>query len=118
MTIYFTIKSSITAMQLKHRVYHFLTANNVWINNKQIQEDLTMDAAIIFQCHNTLDNRHSLYGKIMKVLDQLELDKDITSVQQQVLTKLQQITLDEQSKTSNTPIQTNNQIMTGVLPID
>ena len=41
-------------------------------------------------CHNTLDNRHSLYGKVMKALDQLELDKDVTSAQQQVLTELRQ----------------------------
>ena len=58
------------------------------MNNKQIQENRTMDAAIIFQGHNTLDNRHSLYDKIMKALDQLELDKDVTSAQQQVLTEL------------------------------
>ena len=36
MKIYFTIKSSITIMQLKHRVYHFLTANNVPFESNHI----------------------------------------------------------------------------------
>ena len=90
MTIYYKAKLSITVMQLKHRVYQFLTANNVWMNNKQIQDNRTMDAAIIYQGHNTFDNQHTLYGKIMKAMDQLELAEDATSAQQHVLTKLQQ----------------------------
>ena len=38
MTIYFTIKSTITVMQLKHRVYQFLTANNVLMNNNKFRK--------------------------------------------------------------------------------
>ena len=75
-------------MQLKHRVYQFLTANKIWMNNKQIQENRTMDAAIIFQGHNVLDNIRAIYGKIMKALDKLELAEDVTKAQQQVLTEL------------------------------
>ena len=58
------------------------------MNNKQIQDNWTMDAAVIYQGHNTLDNQHILYGKIMKAMDQLELAEDATSAQQHVLTKL------------------------------
>ena len=39
MTIYFTINSSITVMQVKHRVYQLLTVNNVLMNKKKIQEN-------------------------------------------------------------------------------
>ena len=81
MTRYYKVKSSITVMQLKHKVYQFLTANNVWLNNKQIQENWTMDAAIIFQGHNKYDNRHALYDKTMKALNHLELDDDVTTKQ-------------------------------------
>ena len=75
-------------MQLKHRVYQFLKASNVSLNNKQIQKNRAMDATIIFQGHNKYDNRHALYGKIMKALNHLELDDDVTTKQQQVLTEL------------------------------
>ena len=75
-------------MQLKHRVFQFLQANKVWMNNKQIQDNQTMDGAIIYQGHNTLDNQHTLYRKIMKAMDQLELAEDATSAQQHVLTEL------------------------------
>ena len=88
MTIYYKIKPSITVMQLKHRVYQFLTANNVWLNNKQIQKNWVVDAAIVFQGHNKYDKTHALYSKIMKALNHLELDDDVTTEQQQVLTEL------------------------------
>ena len=60
------------------------------MNNKQIQENRAMDVEIIFQGHNKFDNKHVLYSKIMKVLNCLELDDDVTTKQRQVLTELRQ----------------------------
>ena len=89
LTVYYTIKSSITVMKLRHRVFQFMTANNLWINNKQITDNRPMDAAIIFRGHYKYGNKHVLYVKIMKALKKLEMDKDVTDKQQKVLKELQ-----------------------------
>ena len=49
-----------------------------------------MDVAIIVRGHNKYDNRNTLYVKIMKALNKLEMDDDVTTEQQKVLSELRQ----------------------------
>ena len=58
------------------------------MNNKQIQDNRPMDAAIIFRAHNKYSNKYSLYVKIKKATEKLETDEAVTDKQQSVLTKL------------------------------
>ena len=48
-----------------------------------------MDAAIIFRGHIKYDKKNTLYVKIMKVLNKFDMDDDVTSEQQKVLSELQ-----------------------------
>ena len=59
-TVYYKIKSSITVMNLCHRVFHFLQENHLLINNKQIQDNRPMDVAIIYRGHNKHSNKNTL----------------------------------------------------------
>ena len=49
MNIYFKVKSTITIMQIRARVLPFMKSNNLWMNNKQIDDNRPMDAAIFFK---------------------------------------------------------------------
>ena len=68
-------------MELRHRVFQFLRENHLWINNKQIQDNRPMDAAIIYCGHKQYGNKNTLYVKIKKILKQLETDKKVTKEQ-------------------------------------
>ena len=59
------------------------------MNNKQIQDNRPMDAAIIFRGHNKYSNKNTLYVKIMKALKKLEMDDDVSREQKSVLSELQ-----------------------------
>ena len=58
------------------------------MNNKKIQDNQSMDAAIIFRGHNKYSNKHTLYVKIKKAMKKLETDEEVTKEQLIVLTKL------------------------------
>ena len=47
MTVYYTVKSTITIMQLRNRVLPFMKNINLWMDYKQISDNRPMDAAII-----------------------------------------------------------------------
>ena len=60
------------------------------MNNKQIQDNQQMDAAIIYQGDNKYSNKKPLHVKIMKALKKLEIDSDVIKEQQSVLSEMQQ----------------------------
>ena len=89
MNIYFKVKSTITIMQIRSRVPPFMKNNNLWMNNKQIDDNRPMDAAIIFQGHYKYDNKHVIYKKVLKALNKVKLNDDATNEQKRVLKELQ-----------------------------
>ena len=89
-TVYYNVKSTIPVMDLWHRMFYFLREYQLWMNNKQIQDNRPMDATIIFRGHNKYSNKHTLYVKIMKAMKKLESDDAVTDEQQSILSELQQ----------------------------
>ena len=63
--------------------------NNVWMNNKQIESNRPMDAAIIYNGHYKYGNKHVCYKKIVNALGKVELAADATDEQKRVLEELQ-----------------------------
>ena len=66
---------------LCHRAFYFFKENHLWMNNKHIQDNRLMDAAIIFRGYNKYSNKHTLYVKIMKAMKKLESDDAVTNKQ-------------------------------------
>mmetsp|Transcript_45038 Transcript_45038/g.48743 ORF Transcript_45038/g.48743 Transcript_45038/m.48743 type:complete len:305 (+) Transcript_45038:2-916(+) len=62
MNIYFKVKSTFTIMKIRHRVLPFMKNNKLWMNNKQIDDNRPMNAAIIFQGHYKYGNKHVIYN--------------------------------------------------------
>ena len=76
-------------MRLRGRVLPFMKLNNMWMNNKQIDGNRPMDAAIIFNGHYRFGNKHVCWKKIVTALSKVELAEDATNVQKRVLEELQ-----------------------------
>ena len=89
MNTYFLVKSNFMTMQLQGRVLPFMKINNVWINNKQIDGNQPMDAAIIYNEHYKYGNKHVCWKKIVNALGKVELAEDVTDKQKRVLEELQ-----------------------------
>ena len=89
MHTYFLVKSNITTMQLQGHVLPFLKLNNVWMNNKQVDNNRPMDAAIIFNGHYKFGNKHVCWKKIVNALSKVEPAEDATNKQKRVLEELQ-----------------------------
>ena len=49
-------------MQIRSRVPPFMKNNNLWMNNKQIDDNRPMDAVIIYKGHYKYGNKH-VYGR-------------------------------------------------------
>ena len=60
------------------------------MNNKEIDDNRPIDAAIIFQGHYKYGNKHVIYKKVLKALNKYKLDNDATNKQKRVLKELQQ----------------------------
>ena len=89
MNIYFKVKSTITIIQIQTRVLPFMKNNNLWMNDKQIDDNRPIDATIIFQGHYKYGNKHVIYKKVVKALNKVKLDDDATDKQQRILKELQ-----------------------------
>ena len=60
------------------------------MNNKQIDDNRPMDAAIIYQGHYKYGNKHVIWKKRVNALSKVELDDEATDKQKRVLEELQQ----------------------------
>ena len=77
-------------MQIRACVLPFMKNNNLWMNDKQIDDNRPMDAAIMFQGHYKYGNKHVIWTKVVKALNKEKLDEDATDEQKRVLEELQQ----------------------------